>query len=59
MIQRTINGIGGNFKPLDAAINDNVIPALLGRAVSPLEREIIALPVRFEGLGIQCICESY
>jgi len=30
---RTINGIGKNFKPLDAAMNDHLIPAFLDRAV--------------------------
>ena len=42
---------------MDAAINHHLIRTLYFlaelRAVSPLEREIIALPVRFGGLGIQ------
>ncbi len=42
-LQRTINGTAENFKPLDSALNDHLIPALLGRAVSSQERAIIAL----------------
>ena len=52
-IQRTVSGIAENFQPLENAICDFLIPALLGRPASPQDRAIIALPVRFGGLGIQ------
>ena len=38
--------------PLEDAIKNKFLPALIGRPISDLERELIALPVRFGGLGI-------
>jgi len=52
-IQRTVSGIAENFQPLEKAINDHLIPALIGRPASSHDRAIIALPVRYGGLGIQ------
>ena len=51
-IQRTVPNIGHLLEPLETAIRESLIPAIVGRHVSELEREIIALPVRFGGLGI-------
>lgn len=51
-VQRTINGIDHLFKPLEHAIRTLFIPAILGRQISE-DRKIIALPLRFRGLGIQ------
>ena len=51
-VQRTIPGIEQLFCPLEEAIRDKLIPALVGRKVSDLERRIFALPVRYGGLGI-------
>ncbi len=51
--QRTIAGISENFKPLEDVISNNFIPAILGRQVSDLERQLLALPVRHGGLGVQ------
>ena len=51
-VQRTIPGIDNLFCPLETAIRDKLIPALIGRAISDIERKILALPVRLGGLGI-------
>ena len=51
-VQRTIPNIEHLFQPLESAIRDNFIPALIGRNVSDVERRILALPVRLGGLGI-------
>ena len=52
-VQRTISDIGHLFEPLEDAIRDKFIPAVVGRTVSDIERRILALPVRFGGMGIQ------
>jgi hypothetical protein len=52
-VQRTIPGIEHLFIPLEEAIREKLIPALTGRKISNPERDIIALPVRFGGLGIE------
>ena len=52
-IQRTIEGISELFKPLEDAISQSLIPAILGRKVNTLERDMLALPLRHGGLGIQ------
>ena len=51
-IQRTIPDIGCMFTPLENTIREKLIPSLIGRKVSDIERRIIALPVRLGGLGI-------
>lgn len=38
--------------PLDNIITNELIPTLLGCPISPLERELMALPVKYGGLGI-------
>ena len=50
--QRTIGGIGHLFVELEDVIREEFIPAVVGRKVSDIERKILALPVRFGGLGI-------
>ena len=40
------------FEPLERAIRDQLIPTLVGRTVSDLERKIFALPVKLGGMGI-------
>ena len=52
-IQRTIEGISELFKPLEDAISQSLIPAILGHKVNTLERDMLALPLRHGGLGIQ------
>ena len=51
-IQRTIPNISHLFAPLETAIREKLVPALIGRNVSDIERRIIALPVKLGGLGI-------
>jgi hypothetical protein len=52
-IQRTIPNIANLFKPLENVIREKLIPALVGRHISDMERKIFALPVRMGGLGIE------
>ena len=51
-MQRTISHISHLFQPLEDVLRERLIPAIVGRKVSDLERRILALPVRFGGLGI-------
>ena len=51
-VMRTVPDIGELFDPLEAVIANQFIPALVGRPVSPLERDILELPVRYGGMGI-------
>ena len=51
-VQRTIRDISHLFDPLEDAIRQHLIPSLIGREVSDLERRIIALPYRYGGMGI-------
>ena len=52
-LQRTLQGIAELFKPLEDAIRNKLIPAIVGREVSNTERKMISLPYRYGGLGIQ------
>ena len=52
-LQRTISGISILFAPLEEAIKEKLIPAIIGRKISDIERRILALPVRMGGMGIQ------
>ncbi|KAL5266795.1 hypothetical protein ACHWQZ_G003996 [Mnemiopsis leidyi] len=51
-IQRTVPEISEFFEELEYEIHNTLLPALIGREISELEREIVALPVRLGGLGI-------
>ena len=51
-VQRTIANISHLFEPLEMAIRDMLIPALTGKQVSDIERELFSLPVRYGGLGL-------
>ena len=51
-VQRTIPDIAHLFRPLEAAIREKLIPALVGRTISDIDRRIFALPVRLGGMGI-------
>ena len=51
-VQRTISDISNLFQPLEDVIREKLIPAIVGRTVSEVERRILALPVRFGGIGI-------
>ena len=51
-VQRTIPDIATLFEPLEVAIKYVLIPALVGRTISDLDRKIFALPVKLGGMGI-------
>ena len=51
-IQRTIPDISQLFAPLENAIREKLIPALVGRKINNIEREIFSLPVRYGGMNI-------
>lgn len=52
-MQRTIPNISTLFQPLEDTIREKLIPAIVGRRVSDIERKILSLPVRLGGIGIQ------
>ena len=52
-LQRTIPNIKEYFEPLEDIMREKFIPAVIGRPVNDVERRLLALPVRFGGLGIQ------
>ena len=51
-VQRTISDISHIFQPLEEVIRDTFIPAIVGRKISDVERRLLALPVRFGGIGV-------
>ena len=51
-VQRTIPNTGHLFEPLENIIREKLIPAIVGRQVSDIERKILALPVRYGGIGL-------
>ena len=51
-VQHTIPGIDRLFIPLEEVIREKLIPAIVGRKVSDIERRILALPIRHGGMGI-------
>ena len=52
-LQRTVPDIGDLFEPIENMIRSDLIPCLVGRQVSDLEREILGLPPGLGGLGIE------
>ena len=57
-IQRTIPNTSHLFAPLEHCIRHTLIPSIIGREISDLERKMFTLPVRFGGLGIADPCET-
>jgi hypothetical protein len=51
-IMRTIPDIDHLFEPLEHVNNHKLIPALTGREVSEVDRQMLSLPVRLGGMGI-------
>ena len=48
----------GNFMgPLDELISNEFIPSLFGGQISPSERKLISLPVKYGGMGIPILTE--
>ena len=56
-LMRTTPNIAEYLQPLEDTITKIFIPALIGKEVNALERQIFALPVRFGGMGISNPCE--
>ena len=52
LFQRTVPDASELFEPLENAIRDQLIPALVGREVGDAERQILALPLSNGGLGL-------
>ena len=52
---RTIHNIADNLKPLDAAIDNELIPALFGSNISAKDREILSLKIKDGGLGLRVV----
>ena len=55
---RTIPGMEVYLKPLDDAINLQLIPALVGSDVSEGERALFSLPIRDGGMGLPILTEA-
>ena len=53
---RAVPDLAKAMQPLEDAIRQQFIPALLGRTINDLERELFSLPARFAGLGIANPC---
>ena len=51
-VQRTVPCTGHLFQSLEKVIREKLIPALVGRRVSDIERRILALPVRLGGISL-------
>ena len=59
-LQRVVSDCGDLFAPLDDVLTSTFLPAVFGCEVTPLERLLFSLPVRFGGLGVyrpQCTAE--
>ena len=55
---RTLPDIHDLLEPLEHAISNLLIPAITDHRCSPLERDVLALPVRLRGLGISNPCRE-
>ena len=49
---RTIEGLGKYLQRIDKLIDEKLIPALYGCKITPFERRVSALPVRYGGIGL-------
>ena len=49
---RTTSGISRLLTPLEDAIYNELLPCIVGRPISPIERSIFSLPTRMGGMGI-------
>ena len=58
-LERTIPNIGDLLKPVENAIRQRFLPSLTGQnAFNDADRDLMALPVRFGGLGIINPCRQ-
>ena len=51
-VQRTVPHISEAMEPLEHEIRQKLLPKMLGREISDLERDVLSLPIRLGGLGI-------
>ena len=51
-VQRTVPHISEAMEPLENVIRHKLLPKMLGREISDLERDVLSLPIRLGGLGI-------
>ena len=51
-MQRTVPHISEAMEPLEHEIRQKLLPKMLGREISDLERDVLSLPIRLGGLGI-------
>ena len=51
-LSRVMSDVDAAMAPVEAVVVDDLIPALSGRPVSPVERELLALPCRHGGMGL-------
>ena len=51
-LSRVMSDVDAAMAPVEAAVVDGLIPALSGRPVSLVERELLALPCRHGGMGL-------
>ena len=51
-LSRVMSDVDAAMAPVEAAVVDDLIPALSGRPVSLVERELLALPCRHGGMGL-------
>ena len=49
---RTLPDIQDLLEPLESAISEQLVPAIVDRGCNQLERDILALPARLGGLGL-------
>ena len=52
---RTIEGFEQYLMPLDDLITYGFLPTLFGSVLTPVERRIMAFPIRYGGMGIQIL----
>ena len=51
-LMRSTPQISHLLQPIEDVINNVFLPSIIGKSITELERKIIALPVRFGGMGI-------
>ena len=56
--QRTMDKSGPLFRRLEEAIRDHLIPKIIGRHCSDIERRLLALPISLGGMGLDIPTET-
>ena len=52
---RTLTGITETMAPLDDVVTNQFIPTLFGANISPAERDLLALPIKYGGLEMRIL----